>query len=249
MLFNNHIPALIIGLSSILFINCSASKKGITAKKNAFTSSIEIAHKMQEFSSKKYISFDMDMTWKGTKEPRIHYTLGTKSEYLKMTYENKTWIEYNNGKYQYSPKIDSANARFDIFTYSYFFMLPYKLNDSGTKWENFPNNDLKDNKSYVANKLSFEKNIGDAPDDWYIVYKNAKTNILEAAAYIVTYGGGDPIKAAQKPHMIQYGNYTNFDEIPLATKWKFSKWSSENGVDKNPMGEATLSNIKFSSKP
>jgi hypothetical protein len=43
--------------------------------------------------------------------------------------------------------------------------------------------------NYLTEKLTFKSGTGDAPDDWYVVYADKKTNLLETA-YIVTLKAG-----------------------------------------------------------
>jgi hypothetical protein len=33
--------------------------------------------------------------------------------------------------------------------------------------------------NYLTEKLTFKSGTGDAPDDWYVVYADKKTNLLE----------------------------------------------------------------------
>jgi hypothetical protein len=37
----------------------------------------------------------------------------------------------------------------------------------------------KDATNYLTEKLTFKSGTGDAPDDWYVVYADKKTNLLE----------------------------------------------------------------------
>jgi len=95
---------------------------------------------------------------------------------------------------------------------------------------------------YTA-KLTFEKGTGDAPDDWYIVYKNPKTNVLEGAAYIVSFGKGVE-EAEKEPHAIKFNDFTIVEGIPLATNWTFHLWTDVDGYG-GQIGEVKLKNIKF----
>jgi hypothetical protein len=36
---------------------------------------------------------------------------------------------------------------------------------------------------YLTEKLTFKSGTGDAPDDWYVVYADKKTNLLEKHRY------------------------------------------------------------------
>jgi hypothetical protein len=53
-------------------------------------------------------------------------------------------------------------------------------------------------------------------DDWYVVYANATTHLIEK--YIVTAKAEK--KKPKKLHAIQYLEYTTIDGIPIA-KWVF----------------------------
>ena len=52
--------------------------------------------------------------------------------------------------------------------------------------------------------MTFDRGIGDAPDDWYVVYKDNNSDLLAALVYIVT-GGGTSVEVAEEdPHTITY---------------------------------------------
>ncbi len=99
------------------------------------------------------------------------------------------------------------------------------------------------NEAYNSQKLTFKQGIGDAPDDWYIIYAHPEKHMINAAAYIVT-AGKTKVEAEKDPHAIQYENYQLVDGIPLATTWTFWSWSEENGLIKQ-LGMAQLSDFKF----
>lgn len=53
-----------------------------------------------------------------------------------MIKENGTVAVFDGAKVWVTPKKNNnAKARFDIFTWQYFFMAPFKLSDKGTNWE------------------------------------------------------------------------------------------------------------------
>jgi hypothetical protein len=135
-----------------------------------------------------------------------------------------------------------ASVRFDAFTWAYFFLFPTKLSDPGTIWNSYDNKE-KDQENYHAKKLTFKSGTGDAPDDWYVVYADKKTNLLEKAAYIVTLKAGKE-EAEKNPHAIQYLDYKEVNGVPLATKWIFWGWKEGKGLT-DELGQATLENIKF----
>ena len=212
-------------------------------QKNNFTRSIESKHKKTAFLNKKYISYDINIQFGGK-----HYMKGTIVQEtgggkIKITKEDGSVIIFD-GTNVYGKGISAkakAGARFDIFTWSYFLGLPYKLNDSGTIWSNFEMNTWGGGK-LDSGKLAFQSGTGDAPDDWYVIYKS-KENVLEGAAYIVSFGKGK--EAAEKePHAIKYNNYKIVSGIPFSTNWTFHLWTLKKGYT-NQIGEVNLSNITF----
>jgi hypothetical protein len=227
----------------ICILSCAIGKK-VNHSIAPFTKPIEEAHQWDRFMGKKFFSYDVELTWRGKKEPPVTIITATNSSLIKIVNADGTSALYENGKMSYNGKMDSTGARFDIFTWSYFMMLPYKLNDPGTNWKDFPNIEIDNGKKHTVGKLTFGSNIGDAPDDWYIVFKDNNTNLIDAAAYIVTAGGTPQEKAALKPSMIHYLNYTLVDGIPICDQWKFTKWLQSSGIGEE-VGSASIKNIKF----
>jgi len=95
--------------------------------------------------------------------------------------------------------------------------------------------------------MTFEKGIGDTPEDWYIVYKDRNSDLLAAMAYIVTSGEKTVEEAEKDPHVITYEAYTEVGGIPFATQWNFWTWNEAGEMNKL-LGSATVSNIEFTEK-
>ncbi len=219
------------------------STNGYIESEIEFVKNASIAHNTAEFYQKEAVSFDLHLDFGG--KPRIYgkLTLLTNSSKGIIEMEDGNSIIYNNGKVFHSPGLAKPEkARFDAYTWSYFFLFPYKMGDQGTVWNDFATKEMN-GKTYNVNKLTFESNIGDAPDDWYVVYTDKQTNLVETAAYIVTFSKSQT-EAEQNPHAIKYTNYTEIENIPIATEWTFYDWSEEIGLSGN-VGYGTLSNIKF----
>lgn len=212
----------------------------------SFTTSIEKAHEQDKFNSNNAVAYTLKLSFGGS--PRID------AKITQLTDGSKIRIDYADGKtvifdgsqvYGFPKTADFKGARFDIFTWSYFFALPYKLNDGGTNWANTEKHKWG-GTDYPTNKLTFNDGVGDTPDDWYIIYKNPESSLLEGAAYIVSYGK-DLAKAEADPHAIKYANFTTTNEVPFATQWTFHNWNLEKGYT-DQLGEGTLSNIEFVKK-
>ncbi|MFT5618349.1 MAG: hypothetical protein ACI85I_001582 [Arenicella sp.] len=219
------------------------------APANGLVGKMETAHKVADFYKNEMVSFDLELYFGG--KLRLDGTIlsATNSGKIKMLKKDgssvlfdgeKIWLDSKDSTYK------ASRARFDIFTWQYFFALPYKLSDKGTKWELLGDKKLTD-KNYPAGKMTFESGTGDAPDDWYVVYANEE-NLITGAGYIVTFGGTPAEKAVESAHAITYSNYEMTNNIPFATEWGFYNWSEAEGLKGEPIGSAKVKNIKFLTK-
>jgi hypothetical protein len=230
-------------LSLLLFVAIIGSGCKSNEENATFAERVEKAHLAKEFLAKEAIQFDLKLEFGGKERVNAKLTLLTNSNKGVIAYANGSKIIFDKNKVFYSPTfLNEETVRFDAYTWGYFFLFPYKLKDTGTIWTAFDNTE-KDSKEYLTEKLSFTAGTGDAPDDWYIVYANAASNLIEKAAYIVTLKS-EKEEAEKNPHAIQYLNYTPIEGIPIATKWVFWEWEEANGLT-NEIGHATLTNIKF----
>ncbi len=212
---------------------------------NVFIKSIEKAHKKSDFLNHKAISFNVNILFGGKQHLEGKITMLTNATKIRIDKKDESKLIYTGEKVFLCPEeANDKGARFDMFTWTYFFALPYKLDDPGTKWQLQNSRPLNGTPHQTA-KLTFDKGIGDAPDDWYVVYSN-DNNVLQAAAYIVTFGSaGDTSKAEADPHAIQYKDFKVIDGIPFATKWEFFGWTEEKGMGDQLIGEATITDITF----
>lgn len=245
----------IVLLSSIVFLSCNDDKKATTEyqiitpevktdeQENIFAKQIEAAHSKNDFLAKEAIQFDLLLAFGG--KERLNGTLTLSTDSRNALIETKTGDSiYVNDAIVYH-NLDSSRAkgvRFPAYTWSYFFMLPYKLSDNGVVLNDYPNDSLN-GAEYVTQKLTFRENVGDAPDDWYVLYSNKQTNLLHAASYIVT-AGKTQEEAEKDPHAIKYSNYMTVDGISIAHDWTFWGWTASEGLTKQ-LGEAKISNVSF----
>ena len=168
-----------------------------------------------------------------------------------LTNSSKALIELKDGgkiytcndTVKHAPGMEvSAGTRFDAYTWSYFFLLPYKLTDPGTHWAEH-NGGGHNQGSFEAGMLRFDEGIGDTPKDWYVVYADKATGRLNTAAYIVT-AGASVDEAEADPHAIVYDQYKLVNGIPVATEWSFYSWTEAEGLGQK-LGRGTVSNIEF----
>jgi hypothetical protein len=233
---NKIFPTILFSI--LVFTGCKSNEE-----KESFTEKIEKGHQKEKFLSKQAIQYDFKLEFGGQERMDAQFTILTNSSQGVIEYKNGAKIIFDKDRVFYSPNIpNEKGVRFDAFTWEYFFLFPYKLTDPGTKWNTYDNNEADQDK-YLSQKLTFESGTGDAPDDWYVVYADKATNLIEKAAYIVT-ANGTREEAEKNPHAIQYLEYKQVDGIPIATKWVYWEWKEGEGLTNN-IGNASLSNIKF----
>ncbi|MEQ9261722.1 MAG: DUF6503 family protein [Owenweeksia sp.] len=225
-------------LFSIAFLaGCQENQSGLS-----FAKTLEEAHQKEEFLKKEAIQFDLVLNFGGNERLNGTLTLLTNSSKGRIDYKDGSIIIYDEDKLYFSPEIDAERVSFTAYTWSYFFLMPYKLTDPGTRWKDFGDKELK-GKMYDVQKLTFDPGTGASPDDWYIVYRDPNTKLLHSAAYIVT-AGKSREEAEKDPHAIEYLNYEEIEGIPIATAWNFWAWRSGQGFTKK-LGNAQLSRVRF----
>jgi hypothetical protein len=203
-------------------------------------------HHIKDFYKKEVISFEIQLTFNGKERLKATIFSRTNSGKVKVEKADGTVMLFDGEDVFINP--DTAfykGARFDALTWSYFALAPFKFTDEGTKWGDTEKMLLRnENDSLKSIKLSFENGIGDAPDDWYQIYINPETGLLEAMAYIVTFGKTSQNDAEKNPHAIAYSNYQSVEGVLIAGNWKFYNWSKSTGLGEQ-LGEAIISNIHF----
>ncbi|PQJ72824.1 hypothetical protein [Polaribacter butkevichii] len=237
--------------SLLLIVSCKKApeatkkieEKSKVVVEKTFSQKIETTHNKDAFLKNEAVQFDAAIEFGGNEIFNATITVSTTSDIARITYKNGDEIFVNKENIFVSPSLDkNPGVRFHAYTWSYFFLFPYKLNDNGTKW----NDDFKTNETtntFDVAKLTFGANIGDAPDDWYIVYADKKSHLLEHAAYIVT-SGKTKEAAEADPHAIKYEDYKTIDGIPFATNWGYYGWNIETGLS-DKIGSAKITNIHF----
>lgn len=231
---------LLLKLVIVLFLFTGCNN---TDQPEAIVQRIETAHQKDLFLQKHSVSYDLNLTFGGQERLNARVTMRTNSSQIRIDRSDGISLVYDGEKvYQTPDTATYPGARFDIFTWPYFFAIPYKLSDPGTRWLKSEFSSLND-QPYEVFRLEFDQNIGDAPDDWYVVYANPESHLLEVAAYIVTFGQSQD-KAEEDPHAIKYENFKMIDGVSIARKWTFWGWDGQKGLTEK-LGEATINNLNF----
>jgi hypothetical protein len=156
-----------------------------------------------------------------------------------------------DGKEAWVKAKDSTSFKYDTafwaLTPLYFSGQPFVLDGEGVNLELLPELEFMGAKKKVI-KATYDAGIGAAPDDYYVLYINAETNLVDAFKYIVSYpeyfpnGGHAPEKIT-----VTQGT-TTVDGIVFATGFK-TYWSD--AKEKDGLGDyitkIDVSDISFSS--
>ena len=209
-----------------------------------FVKQVEKAFNVTKFHKQDLVSFDIDLSFGGKSSLKGQVISATNSGKIKLIKEDGTIIVFDGEKVWITPeKNNNAKARFDIFTWQYFFMAPFKMSDKGTIWAELGQQNYTAGQKLDASKLTFDSGTGDASGDYYVVYKDAQ-NLVKAMGYIVTFGGKSLADAEKNAHAIAYSDYAKVDGVFFAKKWAYHNWSQAKGITEQ-IGEANISNIKF----
>ena len=211
-----------------------------------YVARLEAAHQKEQFLQHEAVQFDLSLSFGGRERFNGTITVRTNSTEACLAFSDGRRLLYK-GSEVYAPAAmatpDKKNStRFGAYTWAYFFLFPYKLNDPGTQWADVDFPELN-GTPYETQKLTFEAGTGDDPEDWYITYAHPEQYLIEAAAYIVT-AGKTQAKAEEDPHAIQYADFNPVEGIPMAHRWTFWGWRAEQGLT-DQLGEGTISNIQF----
>ena len=136
------------------------------------------------------------------------------------------------------------NTRFWALTPLYLAAQPFVLDGEGVNLELLPGTYYKDVPQDVV-KVTFNPGTGDAPDDYYILYLDAKTHLLTALRYIVSYPGYFPNGGNNPEKIMDLVSRKTINGINLPLKFD-TYWSTEDGLPKGePITTIELSDIEF----
>ena len=136
--------------------------------------------------------------------------------------------------------VDASSIRFYHNLYFYFYAMPFVVGDPGAFYEDVEPREIEE-KTYNGIKVSYGENIGDAPDDNYIVWYDPETNKMEWLMYTVTYRNGEP---SDQYNLIKYVQWDEFNGLVLPTTLQWYHYAGDSVGDVR--GEAIFENVEIS---
>ncbi|NUP88503.1 MAG: hypothetical protein HUU25_01635 [Candidatus Sumerlaeia bacterium] len=221
---------------------------GAPATAEEFAGAIERAHGIDAWRSHRAVEASIEVIFGG--ETRLHgvMTFETQSMRVRIDQHSGTRLVFDGDRAWVSPgTADFDSARFHLLTWPYFLAVPFKLRDPGTHIELSGERDLGGVPHPTA-RLTFDPGVGDAPDDWYLLYRDPGSDLLHAMAYIVTYYGR-PAEGEEEVHAIVYDGCVDFEGVTLSTRWRFHDWSEAEGIRGDPIGHVRITRLRFVDPP
>ncbi|MEM1348799.1 MAG: hypothetical protein AAGI01_09605 [Myxococcota bacterium] len=125
-----------------------------------------------------------------------------------------------------STKDLKLNARFWALTPYYFVGIPFVLADPGATFA--PAGKISfEEESYDLVKVTFRDGVGDAPDDFYIVYVHEETKRVGGVRYIVSYPGFYPNGGHSPEKFMRYDGAQDVDGIIFPETFRTFTWNAE----------------------
>lgn len=147
----------------------------------------------------------------------------------KTKIESKDWSIGYDGKGVWLLKHDLGYEGNPVFYHNlmfYFYAMPFIISDPGTNYETVAPTEL-DGKIYNGLKVSYNKGVGDSPEDEYILYFDPETNKMAWLAYTVTFKDQ---KKSDDWHYIKYDKWQDVNGLLLPEKLVW--YNIENGKPK-----------------
>jgi hypothetical protein len=133
-----------------------------------------------------------------------------------------------------------GNARFYHNLMFYFYAMPFIISDPGAFYTERKDTTLL-RKNYGVIHIGFGRNVGDAPDDEYIIFYDKETHKMEWLGYTVTYFEGDKNKDW---HYIKYDTW--LEEGGLLLPQTMVWYEAENNKPLKPTRRVSFSKVVVS---
>ncbi|WPJ95814.1 DUF6503 family protein [Coraliomargarita algicola] len=212
-------------------------------------SATQEAHGLRAWWGKEVVVADVEIIFGGN--PIVQGTFSFEAHGPRARYDRQDGVSVIfDGNTAWVTPADAAapKGRFHVLTWPWFIMAPFKMQGDGIHLSDLNSAEVE-GKVYDTVLQTFGQDMGDTPDDWYRFYLDPKTQLVDAMAYIVTFGK-DVETANQSPSILKYFDYVDADGPMIATRYEFWYWNPEQHtvVGDAPKGVGTVSNIRYTTK-
>lgn len=147
---------------------------------------------------------------------------------------SEVWLAQDSTYYK-------GNARFYHNLYFYFYAMPFIVSDPGISYQQMGEAMEIEGKKYLGTHISYKDDVGDSPEDQYIIYRDPETGQMAWLAYTVTYS--EQINNKEFSY-IKYGEWQEVNGLvlPKAITW----YSVEDGKPVAPRNTVTFNKVSIS---
>ncbi len=181
-------------------------------------------------------------TLRDTYETADYWSSKTRHQRVSNSNEEYGW---DGEKSWYFPKTAEIpyNTRFWALTPYYFAGMPFVFADPGV-FLNQEDDVEYEGTTYQVVKATFGDGVGDAPDDYYILYITPETSRLAAIRYVVSYPAYFKKGEHTQEKLMTYEGEQKVDGIIFPMKHRTFMWEADGSVGKY-VTDITLSDIAF----
>ena len=166
-----------------------------------------------------------DGTPRNTYEVANYWSAQTRHQMI-----NDTTVQYGwDGQRAWAIPTDTLipyNVRFWSLTPYYFVGIPFVLSDPGVNLE-LVGEDTFEDKTYDLVKATFGDGVGDAPDDYYVIYVGQDNHRVGAIRYIVSYPGYFPDGGHLPEKLMACDGAQTVDGITLPQGYRTFWWKED----------------------
>jgi hypothetical protein len=206
---------------------------------------VEAAHGLAAWRDRRAVAADIDVSF--GREPLFSGGLlyDVHTGRVRLDVRDTAILFFDGERCWISPATaDVPGARHHLLMWPALMAAAFRLRDPGTRLETTGPRAL-DGIQHETALLTFDAGAGGSPGDWFVLYEDPETNRLAAIAYAVTWAGMAPAAAGRGPRSIVYRDFVTIDGVTLAQRWTFHRWSADEGPHGDPIGSATLGNLRF----
>lgn len=135
------------------------------------------------------------------------------------------------------------NTRFWALTPYYFAGMPFVFADEGVNLAKEEDIAYEGATHHIV-KATFGENVGDAPDDYYVLYIHSETFRLSAIRYVVSYPGYFKKGEHTQEKLMTYEGQQKIDGITFPQKHRTFMWENDGSIG-DYVTDITLSDLAF----
>jgi outer membrane lipoprotein-sorting protein len=181
-------------------------------------------------------------TARDTYELADYWSSRTRHQRVSNLDEEYGWDGKQSWFYPASAEIP-YNTRFWALTPYYFAGMPFVFADEGVTLSKEADVDYEKSTHHMV-RVTFGENVGDAPDDYYVLYINAETYRLAAIRYVVSYPAYFQNGGHSQEKLMTYDGEQTIEGITFPEKHRTYMWEADGSAGAY-VTDITLSDIAF----